>query len=188
MLSEHPRIVVVGTSASGKTSFSRSLAQALGRPHVELDALHWGPGWTARPDFAELVAAAVNVDSWVVDGNYRTVRDRIWERATAIVWLNYPFRVVFYRALARTIRRIISRETLYAGNQESWRGAFLARDGIPWWVIGTYRKRRREYTALLRGPHVRHLAVFELRSHAEAMALLAGEGLRRGCGERTRLT
>jgi tRNA uridine 5-carbamoylmethylation protein Kti12 len=43
MLRDQPRIVVVGTSCSGKTTFSRRLAQSLGREHVELDALHWGP-------------------------------------------------------------------------------------------------------------------------------------------------
>ena len=82
--------------------------------------------------------------------------------------------MIFYRALARTIRRVVSRETLYAGNRESWRGAFLESGGIAWWVIRTYRRRRREYPALFREPRFRHLAVFELRSHAEAMALLAG--------------
>jgi len=175
MLRDHPRIVVVGTSGSGKTTFARSLAEALRREHIELDALHWGPNWTPRTDFAELVRAAVTADAWVVDGNYSRVRDQVWERATAVVWLNYPFRVVFWRALVRTIRRVVSRETLYSGNRESWRDAFLEPDGIPWWVIRTHRKRRREYAALLREPRFRHLAVFELHSHAEALAVLAAE-------------
>jgi adenylate kinase family enzyme len=145
MLRDHPRIVVIGTSGSGKTTFSRELAQILGRTHIELDALHWGPNWTVREDFPELVTVAVSADSWVVDGNYKIVRDQVWERATAIVWLNYPFHVVFCRALWRTVRRLVSGELLYAGNRESFRGAFLERDGIPWWVIRTFRKRRREY-------------------------------------------
>jgi len=34
------RISVVGTSGSGKTTVARRIAEALGFPHVELDALH----------------------------------------------------------------------------------------------------------------------------------------------------
>ena len=41
------RIVVVGTSGVGKTTLAKDIAAALAIPHVELDALHWDPGWTA---------------------------------------------------------------------------------------------------------------------------------------------
>ena len=37
------RIAVIGTSCSGKTHFSKRLAACLDIPHVELDALYWGP-------------------------------------------------------------------------------------------------------------------------------------------------
>jgi adenylate kinase family enzyme len=174
-LRDHPRIAVIGTSGSGKTTFARQLAGILDRTHIELDALHWGPNWTARAEFLELVRVATSADRWVVDGNYRTVRDQVWGRATAIVWLNYPFGVVFRRALARTIRRLVSRERLYSENRESFRGAFLQPDGIPWWVIRTYRKRRREYPVVLSEPCFRHLEVFELKSHQQAVALLHRE-------------
>ncbi|TME62901.1 MAG: AAA family ATPase, partial [Chloroflexi bacterium] len=43
------RISVVGTTGSGKTTFARELARRLGVPHVELDALAWGPNWTLVP-------------------------------------------------------------------------------------------------------------------------------------------
>ena len=43
------RIAVVGTSGSGKTTLAHRLAQQLGIPHVELDALHWDPNWTPAP-------------------------------------------------------------------------------------------------------------------------------------------
>jgi len=176
-LRNHPRIVVVGTSCSGKTTFARSLAEKLGRQHIELDALYWGPGWSPNPEFTDLVRAALEGETWIIDGNYSRVRDHIWERATALVWLNYAFPVVFGRALARTVRRMVSGEPLFAGNRESFRGAFLSRDGIPWWVIRTYRRRRREYPALLREPRFGHLAVLELRCQADAMALLADADL-----------
>jgi hypothetical protein len=137
--------------------------------------LFTGAQTTVRPDFLDLVSVAIGADEWVVDGNYRIVRNEVWRRATAIVWLNYPFRVSFYHALLRTVRRLLSRELLYAGSRESFRGAFLERDGIPWWVIRTYRSRRREYRVLLSQPCFQHLELFELKSHEQTLALLHRE-------------
>ncbi len=94
------RVIIVGTSCCGKTTFSRRLAEILKQPHIELDALYWGPNWVAKPadEFRRLVENAVSRDRWVVDGNYGLVRDVIWPKATLVIWLNYDFIVVFRRA------------------------------------------------------------------------------------------
>ena len=39
------RIVVVGTTGSGKSTVARALARAGGLTYVELDAFNWRPGW-----------------------------------------------------------------------------------------------------------------------------------------------
>ncbi|MER6939714.1 shikimate kinase [Nocardioides sp. NPDC127514] len=39
------RVSVVGSSGSGKSTVARRLAETLGVRYVELDALHWRPGW-----------------------------------------------------------------------------------------------------------------------------------------------
>jgi adenylate kinase family enzyme len=101
------RVVVVGTSCSGKATFARRLASILGTHRFELDSLYWGPGWKLRPDFQQEVLAAAQQPRWVIDGNYSGVRDIIWRRCTAIVWLDYSFARVFSRALRRTVRRVV---------------------------------------------------------------------------------
>lgn len=168
------RLVVVGTSGSGKTTFSRALSGKLGIPHVELDALYWGPNWTGRSkaEFQAAVLHRLKPPAWIVDGNYSKVSDLVWERATTIIWLDYPFRVVFGRALSRTFRRLITREELYSGNRETWRNV-LHPEGIPIWVLRTYRRRRREYPARFRETRYSHLHVVVLRSPSEADRLLA---------------
>jgi adenylate kinase family enzyme len=178
-LTQHRRIVVIGSSGAGKTTFARQLALILACEHIELDSLYWGPRWTQRADFVDRVRAAVADECWVAEGNYSVVRDQVWGRATALVWLNYSFPVVFGRALWRTLGRVLLRETIYAGNRESLMRALFDPEGVPWWIIRTYRRRRREYPALFASPRFGHLAVFEARSPAEGAALLTDAEARR---------
>lgn len=164
----HPvgdRIVVVGTTGSGKTTLARALAERLGRPHVELDALHWEPNWQMAPVdvFRERVVEALNRPEWIVDGNYGKVRDLVWARADTVVWLDYPLRVVLPRLLRRTATRVITREELWNGNREELRHA-LSRDSIILWALKTYRRRQREYPELFRQPEHAHLCVIRHRS------------------------
>ena len=144
------RIVVIGTSCCGKTTLARRLAECLDCRHVELDALHWLPHWTPRPidEFRDLVRGVSASDRWVIDGNYSVVRDLYWSRATVFVWLDYSFPTILGRGLRRTVKRSITRETLFSGNRESFRQSFLSRDSILVWILTTFRRRRRRYRRL----------------------------------------
>ena len=150
MKNEMTRVIVIGTSCVGKTTFARSLARVLGFPHVEMDALYWQPNWVSRPpeEFCALTAKALAQDCWVTDGNYGVVRDLVWSRATTVIWLNYVFPLVLWRALTRTVLRVLTREELFSGNRESLRIAFFSRESILWWVLTTFHRRRKQYRVL----------------------------------------
>jgi adenylate kinase family enzyme len=172
------RVVVIGTSCSGKTRLAASLAQKLNLPHIELDSIFWKPNWTHTPreEFRNLVTKATAPEEWVLDGNYSAVRDILWTRATTLIWLNYPFNVVARRALSRTLRNILYRKVMWAGNKETFRQAFLSKDSILWWVLTTYRRRRRDYPRLFKDPAHGHLQIIELASPAEAERFLQSIG------------
>lgn len=167
--------MVVGTSCSGKTTLSRRMAEALDIPCVELDVVFWGPDWSECPtdEFREAVRRRAATDQWVVDGNYSKVRDILLSRATDAVWLNYSFPVVFWRALSRTCRRIISREELFGGNRETFWKSFFTRDSILWWVMRTHRYRKRLYRELFSGGAGARVRLTELRRPHEADDLIA---------------
>jgi uridine kinase len=164
------RVSVVGATGTGKSTLASRLAAALGVAHVELDALHWEPGWNpADPDVLRArVAAAVTGDGWVIDGSYSDVQPLVWERAEAVVWLDYRFPVMFGRLLGRTARRIATGEALWNGNTETLRRAALSRDSILWWQVRSFRKLRRRYPALLADPRWAHVQVVRLRSPRQA--------------------
>jgi adenylate kinase family enzyme len=170
------RVVVVGTSCSGKTTLAASIARIRGCGHVELDAFHWLPDWHERSvgEFRELTRDAIAPEEWALDGNYSRVRDLVWARATHVIWLDYSFPVVFWRALRRTLRRVVMREELYSGNRESLRRSFFDRESILLWVIRTHRRRRRRYRELCTRANFPHIEFIELRHPRESDALLAG--------------
>ncbi len=164
------RINVVGTTGAGKTAFAARLAAQLGVRHVELDALHWGPGWTPPDDdvFRDRVRGALAGDRWVACGNYRKVRDIVWERADTVVFLDYPLPLMFWRLLKRTARRVASREPLWGHSRESMRNAFFSRNSLFVWQWNTFRRRRTEYQEALADPRWSHVDFVRLRRPAEA--------------------
>ena len=159
------RIVVVGPSGAGKSTLACELAQRKAVPFVELDALYWKADWTPTPaaEMRVLVTEAAAPDSWVVAGNYSKVRDVLWPRADAVVWLDYGFCVVFWRVVKRTVRRLVLREELWNGNRESWQSTF-SRDSVLRWAIVVYGKTRRTIPEALAQPEFAHLEVVHLRS------------------------
>src|ERR1700722_20038553 len=120
------RVVVQGPSGSGKTTLAVAIAAVLGVTHLELDGLYQQPNWTPLDleEFRARVQRFVEQPRWVVDGNYSHVRDILWPRATTIVLIDLPRRVVMTRVIKRTSLRIVKREQLWNGNRESWRNAF----------------------------------------------------------------
>jgi adenylate kinase family enzyme len=168
------RVSVVGTSGSGKTTTARRIAERFDIPHVELDALHWGPGWTPAPRqvFRARVAGEVQGDTWVVDGNYSKVRDIVWNRAEMVVWLDYALPVILGRLVRRTVRRSVKQEELWNGNRESLRVSLFSRESVVLWALRTYWRHRKEYSALLERPEYAHLTMVRLTSPRSARSWL----------------
>lgn len=179
------RVVVIGTSGAGKTTFASDLAAALGLNHTELDQLHWGPDWKPEPteQFVHGAAQAAAGQRWVMDGNYSVVRDQLWPRATHVVWLNYGRWTVFSRVLWRTIRRATLGTRLFHGNRESWRSAFFSRDSILLWSWQTFAKNQRKYRDLRASGQFAQAQWLEFRTPQQTRQWL--ESLRSAAGAKS---
>lgn len=167
------RIVVIGSSCSGKTTLSRRLSRLLQIDHIELDALFWISGWRHRDaeNFRGVVRAAVAGNNWIVDGNYVPVRDLVWPKATHIVWLNYSLRLVLLRALKRSIWRGITRQRLFSGNVETL-GELFSRNSILGWIVRMYQPCRDEYARILQKGTIPSVEFIELDSPAATRRFL----------------
>jgi adenylate kinase family enzyme len=163
-----PRIAVIGSCCSGKTTLATKLAQVLGIPHVELDALHHGPNWeeaTAEELQARVNEALADLDGWVTDGNYlHKLGTWVIDQADTIVWLDLPLRTVLPRIYRRSRRRMRERvELWHPGNVETWRGIWM----LSSYTVRTHHRRRRSWPSLFGDKDL-----VRLRSSAEADAWL----------------
>jgi adenylate kinase family enzyme len=145
------RVLVLGTAGAGKTTFAQAISQQFGVPCVELDSLYWGPNWTPcnRELFRSIVEEILNTTtSWVIDGNYRSVRPSVAANADLVVWLDYALPVCLWHLVRRTVVRFARQDELWNGNRESLRLLIRDRLGFFRWAIREHRRLRSEVPAL----------------------------------------
>jgi adenylate kinase family enzyme len=112
------RIAVAGPSGAGKTTLAARIAELLGIPHIELDGLFHGPGWTPRESFAADVDAFSAGPNWVTEWQYPAARAVLADRADLLVWLDFTRATVMRQVVRRTVRRRLRRQVLWNGNVE----------------------------------------------------------------------
>lgn len=166
------RIIVVGASATGKSTLCRRLSAGLELPYTELDSLFHGPNWTPLPRFLDDVTAISASERWVSEWQYRTARPILLERATLIIWLNLPVWQQRWQLIRRTLHRRKHSVELWNGNVEPPLHTILTdREHIirySW--NGVRRYARLVEQARTQRPDI---PVVELRSHAHIDALTA---------------
>ena len=174
----YKRLVVIGTTSSGKSTLAEKIAKRFDLDFIELDALHWEPNWQDAPldVFRERVRAATQAERWIVAGNYHVVRDLIWTKAEAVIWLDYPFLLVLKQLTRRTFSRWRTQELLWGTNREPFWVHFKlwSQDSLFLWLFKTYWRRKRETPQLLSLPEHRHLKLIHFKHPREVEEWLEG--------------
>ena len=171
-MAEMNKINVVGTSATGKSTFSRALAQKLGLHYIELDNLFWLDDWQECPDeifFAKIESEIAQAhQGYVIDGNYTRTIPVKWAEIDTVIWLDLPFPVNLYRSIKRTIQRTWAQKDLWpdSNNQESLKTMF-GRDSIIWWMVKTHQKNRNKYQHMMQAPEYQSIQWIHLKSQKE---------------------
>ena len=167
----YKRIVVIGTTSSGKSTLAEGLAERLDIKFIELDALHWEPNWqeATLEVFRARVEAATRAERWVVAGNYHVVRDLVWPKAEAVIWLDYSLLRIFWQLTRRTFARWLTQELLWGTNREPLLThlKLWSPDSLYHWLFKTYGRRKREYPILLSLPEHQHLKLIRFKHPRE---------------------
>jgi adenylate kinase family enzyme len=167
------RVLLAGTSGAGKTTLARRVAALLDLPHIEIDALFHGPGWTPRDSFESEVHRFSAGSCWVTEWQYSQVRAILAQRSDLIVWLDLPRALVMRQVIRRTVRRRLSRQVLWNGNREPPLWTILTDpEHIVRWAWTTHDKTATRVAALLEQRP--ELVVVRLTGRSDIERWLAG--------------
>jgi adenylate kinase family enzyme len=129
-INDAKKIVVVGVSASGKSTFARKLSHTTGLPLVHMDTIWWNPGWVevGEEEAAKQLGEITTQDSWIVEGYVpKLARALVFERADLIIYLDYPRWVAACRYLQRWWRHKNNPRPELPGSPETFSFLFLKR-------------------------------------------------------------
>jgi adenylate kinase family enzyme len=172
------RIVIRGSSGSGKTTMATRIAEVRDIPHVELDSIFHQPSWTALADdeFRARVAAFMDDGSWVVCGNYSVVAPLLLDRVDTLVLFDLPKHTVMARVIWRTLRRGVQRKELWNGNRERLTSMFR-RDperSIVAWTWTNHARYHDTMASLVENPPNDRVRVVAIRSTDDERLFYAG--------------
>ena len=97
------RILIIGSSGAGKSTFARRLGDATGLQVIHLDKIFWNPNWveTAKDEWQKKVEKVLELDSWIVDGNYSGTMETRLAACDTVIFLDMPRTACVYRILKR---------------------------------------------------------------------------------------
>lgn len=166
------KIIVVGATGSGKSTLCKRLQSKLKYPYIQLDQLYWKPNWLGSSDdefLPKIQTIIEDNENWIIDGNYSRTMNITWPKADTVVWIDYPFWLVFYQNLSRAIKRSITKEELWpnTGNRESLLRLF-SKDSILRWLIKTYPVMKERYDNAIIDQSNSHIKFYRIKTRKEA--------------------
>lgn len=112
------KIYIVGSIASGKSTFANKLSSELNIPYIELDKIvHipdknslWGNSKREINEREELFASTINQPNWIIEDVGRPCFIDGMKRADIIILLEIPTKTREYRIIKRWIKQLLKIE------------------------------------------------------------------------------
>lgn len=93
----------MGRQGSGKSTFTKQLAEKLGIEAIHLDNLYHKNGWerVTKAEWHEIQKKFLKKKEWVIDGTYLSSIEPRLRLADTVIFLDFPAYVSVSRALRR---------------------------------------------------------------------------------------
>ena len=85
------KIIVLGCSGSGKSTFAKRLHACTRLPLIHLDNIWWKPDRThiSRDEFDQRLAVLLQGEKWIMDGDYSRTYEVRFRACDTIIFLDY---------------------------------------------------------------------------------------------------
>src|SRR5260370_8633295 len=106
------KIVISGSTGGGKTELARALGEILQIEVIPLDRYFWQPAWREKPKEIrrQIMQMLVKKERWIIEGAYLDTSDIRLNAADAIIFLDIPGLICFWRVLNRYFKHLINRK------------------------------------------------------------------------------
>lgn len=133
------KIVIVGVSGSGKSTFARKLSKKIDTLAFFMDAIMWKPGWQYVGD--EETAKGIEEillknPEWIIEGYIvKGALSQVFEKADTIIYLDYSRWVSTFRYLKRCWQHRKTPRPELEGSPEKFSFKFLRVVWKKWEII-----------------------------------------------------
>ena len=132
------KIMVIGYSSSGKSTFSKRLSIIHHLPVLHIDRIFFAPNWVDRD--RKIVEAEIREfmqqDGWIIDGLYRHLATERFEQANQIFIFDFNRFKCLYGAIHRRIKyHNQNRDSIADGCKERLNFSFI------WWILHSGRRK-----------------------------------------------
>lgn len=155
------KIMVIGSSGAGKSTFSRKLREATGIELYYLDMLWYKADQTniSRDEFDMQLQEIIQKDSWIIDGNYLRTMELRLKACDTVFLLDFPLDVCLAGAKSRIGKK---REDM------PWVELQFDEDFRQWIIDFPKEQLPRIYTLLDKYKKDKHIIIFKSRKETEA--------------------
>ncbi|MBU1141376.1 MAG: DNA topology modulation protein FlaR [Firmicutes bacterium] len=166
------KILVVGHSSSGKSTFSKRLAEHYQMPVLHIDRIFFGPHWVRRDRtlVEQEIQSFMNQEQWVIDGLYRKYAKQRFDDCDQLFIFDFNRFKCLYGAVIRRIRyHNQNRDTVAEGCRERLNPSFI------WWILFNGRTRKsRDLFNEYKKKYKDKVIVFKNRKQINAYLILIG--------------
>lgn len=161
------KILIIGNAGSGKSTFSKKLAQKLQLPLVHLDKIYWTGNWDhlSREEFDEALQKELIKPQWIIDGNFNRTFPHRLQYCDTVFFFDLPAISCFWGITKRIFQNYGKTRTDMGGNCPE----YFDKQKISLYkgVLNFNKTRRQDYYELLQNATNVKVVIFRSRKQAD---------------------
>lgn len=155
-----PKIIVLGNSGSGKSTFTVSLANKIKVDYLHLDALIYKHNWK-QPEYEDMdyIMSFLEKENWIIDGNFLNNALARFEQCDTIYFLDLNR----FTCLFSVIKRYFKYKGKHRDSRSDLCDEELSKDYLKWVFKDFYKTSRQRIYQFINNHPEKKIYIFKSR-------------------------